>query len=67
MYRVSLVASSLCVVPCFMPMLFIRRMVKERNMYILEVEENEAKVEKMKQEGKDEYTIKKAVSRVDGN
>ena len=35
-------------------------------MYILEVEENEAKVEKMKQEGKDEYTIKKAVSCVDG-
>jgi hypothetical protein len=31
-------------------------------MYILEVEENEAKLEKMKEERKDEYTIKKAVS-----
>ena len=30
-------------------------------MYILEVEENEAKVEKMREEGKDDYTIKKAV------
>ena len=43
----------------------LHRLVKERNMYILEAEEQEAKVEQMQTDGKDEYLIKKQVLSAD--
>lgn len=42
------------------------RLVKEKNMYILEVEEQEAKVEQMQTDGKDFYVIKKQVLSANG-
>ena len=38
------------------------RLIKEKAMYEKEVEQEEAKLAKMKEEGKDEYVIKKQVS-----
>ncbi|KAJ8029505.1 Tubulin-specific chaperone A [Holothuria leucospilota] len=43
----------------------LKRCSKEKTSYEKEVRDQEAKVEKMKQEGKDEYDIKKQVEVLD--
>eukprot|EP00794_Sanderia_malayensis_P009888 gene9888-10898_t len=39
----------------------IKRIAKERSMYEKEVKDHEIKAEKMKEEGKDEYDIRKQI------
>lgn len=51
------------VVPPWLTVCPIISLAKEKAMYEREAEEQAAKVERMKQEGKDEYDIRKQVSR----
>ena len=41
--------------------LFIQRLSKEKSMYIKEAEKQEEKIQKMTEEGRDEYDIRKQV------
>jgi tubulin-specific chaperone A len=45
----------------------VKRLAKERDMYIKEANTQEAKIQKMKDEGQDEYNIKKQVTHIASN